>query len=687
MRISGFASGMDIDQMVNDLMKAESMPLQRMEQEKQTLEWKRDDYRAMNTLLLDFRSKLTDMRMTTSYRSRETSSTNENLVSATASSAASQSSFELSEVKQLAKSASWVNEAKVSSDVNDPINASETLLSQQDKLAGFSFTTGAIYEESITASADDEPINLDHAVNLGGEDALSVQVDGKNYKVVTDSADLTEDTVLLNGSGLEFASGVIQEGSEVSVQYAISGETNEETKTLADGARNLQLDGRSLEGFELQLNGNTYTMSADPNEDGLYDLVNSADPNDKIGLMSKDLGRIAFDEGVIDGETELTATYSQNYTSFGVGSETSEGAKYQDFIIRGNESLNQVVSKVNSADLGVSMMYDSYSDRVSLRRTETGDYGTGNDMSLSGSFMTDALNFAANPDPVTNTNYSEGQNATFTINGLETERHTNNFQIDGVTFNLKQKFDVADGPVSIGVTNDSDAVFENIKEFVETYNTLIGEINGKVNEEYYRDYSPLTDDQRESLTETQQEDWEEMAKSGLLRRDSILQSALSTMRTDFYSPVNNGDSQGSFNQLAQIGITTTRNYMDGGKLEIDEAKLREAIESDPSGVENLFRGDGEEFGEKGIARRLTDSVNNTMDRIYERAGRATATNQQFTIGRNLEDVEDQIQQFQDRLTQIEDRYWRQFTAMEKAMQQANQQASYMMQQFGGMGMQ
>ncbi|WP_235182979.1 flagellar filament capping protein FliD [Gracilibacillus boraciitolerans] len=317
-----------------------------------------------------------------------------------------------------------------------------------------------------------------------------------------------------------------------------------------------------------------------------------------------------------------------------------------------------------------------------MRRTETGKFSeTGQDMKISGSFMSDALQFNVA------TNYTEGKNAIFTINGLETERNTNNFQIDGVTFNLKQTFAAADGPVTVGVTNDSDAVFENIKKFVETYNTLIDEINGKVTEEYHRDYKPLTDDQRESLSEKQQEDWEKMAKSGLLRRDTMLQGALSTMRTDFYSPVNNGESAGSFNQLAQIGITTTKNYMSGGKLEINEAKLKEAIEGDPAGVENLFRGDGEGYGEKGIARRLTDSVNSTMDSIYERAGRATATNQQFTIGRNLNDVEEQIQRFQDRLTQIEDRYWRQFTVMEKAMQQANQQASYMMQQFGGMGMQ
>ncbi len=69
--------------------------------------------------------------------------------------------------------------------------------------------------------------------------------------------------------------------------------------------------------------------------------------------------------------------------------------------------------------------------------------------------------------------------------------------------------------------------------------------------------------------------------------------------------------------------------MEGGKLVIDEAKLKEAIEADPDAVENLFRGDGDSYGEKGIVRRLTDSVEGAMDKIYERAGRATATNYQL----------------------------------------------------------
>src|SRR5690606_24701894 len=199
-------------------------------------------------------------------------------------------------------------------------------------------------------------------------------------------------------------------------------------------------------------------------------------------------------------------------------------------------------------------------------------------------------------------------------------------------------------------------------------------LNNKVNEKYYRDYGPLTDEQREQLTDKQQEDWEEKAKSGLLRRDPILRDALSSMRRDFYSPINNESTSSLFNQLAAIGITTTRDYMAGGKLEINEAKLREAIELDPTAVENLFRAEGNSYEEKGIVARLRDTITGVKDRIYERAGRASWNATQYTIGRNMRSLDQQISRFELRLEKVEERYWRQFTAMEKAMAQANSQA-------------
>ena len=153
------------------------------------------------------------------------------------------------------------------------------------------------------------------------------------------------------------------------------------------------------------------------------------------------------------------------------------------------------------------------------------------------------------------------------------------------------------------------------------------------------------------------------------------------MRSNFYAPVRNADVDPLMNQLASIGIKTTANYLEGGKLEIDDTVLKKAIEDNPESVENLFRATGTTSDEQGIIHRLYDTVNGAMDKLKERAGNSFSTTKQFTLGRQLDNVDSQINRFEDRLTQIEDRYWRQFTAMEKAIQRSNSQSMYLMQQF------
>ena len=309
-----------------------------------------------------------------------------------------------------------------------------------------------------------------------------------------------------------------------------------------------------------------------------------------------------------------------------------------------------------------------------MTRKETGDFNTtegGKEIHLSGDFLNNILKFEDSTE-------TGGQNAIFTINGLKTERNANTFEMNGVTLTLKQIFMASDQePATISIGNDTNQVFENIKEFVNQYNELIAEIGKKLNEEKHRSYQPLTEDEREELSEKQQEKWEEMARSGLLKGDPALSGLLSAMRLDMS---NNVATNGLFTQLASVGIKTTANYLEGGKLEIDEAKLKAALEQDPESVENLFRGTG--IGsDRGVVHKLYDTVDAAMKKLQEKAGRATSTNHQFTIGRDMLNVDKGIDRFEQRLKLTEERYWRQFTAMEKAIQRSNDQSMFLMQQF------
>ena len=702
MRIAGFASGMDIDTMVKDLMRAERMPLQKLESKKQTLEWTQEAYRGVNTLLLDFENTLFNMRLGSTYRSRNITSSNENFVTATASSAANLTSFQISKVSQLAEAAYRVNASGISNDFSNKIDKNKALFQESSKLAQapgdeIVWDQGAIKKESFVLEADTNQLEFNKAISEGYENKLHVQVNGKTFNIAETGDNLAANEVFIDGEGnLNFKEGVLKKGARVTVDYVA--DKFEVTRNLASGTKSLQLSAASIavEGFQLTKGSEVYKVGSLSDDGKTYNIAKvvdedgNTDPNNVLGTIDLTTGRINFTEELAE-DTEVSLEYKHNFTSFKMGAHTSDGKVERNFFISGDKSLSAMVAEVNNANLGISMMYDEFSDKISINRTDTGNFNDGGDeIIIDGAFLNHSLGFS-------NSTGQDGKNAKFIINGLETERPSNSFQIDGITFQLKQTFttdpneEAVEGepplqvvpPVRLSVSNNTDDVFDKIKDFVETYNTLIDSLNSKVNETYYRDYGPLTEEQREQLSDKQQEDWEEKAKSGMLRRDSILQDALSSMRRDFYSPVNNEASTGVFNQLAAIGITTTKDYMAGGKLEINEAKLREAIEEDPAAVENLFRGDGNSFGEKGIVRRLEDTLKGVKDKIYERAGRTSWNASQYTIGRNMSDLDKQIERFESRLKQIEDRYWRQFTAMEKAMAQANQQASYLMQQFGG----
>ncbi|RST77503.1 flagellar hook protein [Siminovitchia acidinfaciens] len=664
MRIGGLASGMDIDSIVKDMMKVKRMPLDKMKQQKQIIEWKRDDYRSINTMLLGFRDRLAQLKLTSNYRARMVTSTDEAKVSATVTSGASQASYSISKVEQLATAATRIG-GKI-----EGIDSAISLKDQEN--LGIEWKKGVI--ETRTFSGEGSAVNFD----AGGKyvaDSLSVKVNGTSYEVVASQADLNTGNSEDNKVWYDVGTGELKfnkdlaKGSSIRVDYAVSEKAT--THKIEEKQNMIRLGKSSIAELSVSVDGKTYTMET-PDVNGFAALTHTDAENNKtvFGKVNVATGDIMFELPNMEGK-DLDVTFKQNYTDFTIESYTSKGKVTEHIFVTGNESLNNVIRKVNESTAGVTMFFDEHTSKLTMTRKETGKFNnTGDDINISGAFNT-ILKF----DGAENS----GQNAKFTINGLETERTSNTFSMNGVSFTLKQVF--TDGtPISVNVSNDSEGVLKTVKDFVGQYNTLIDDINKKLTEERNRKYLPLTDDEREELSDKQQEKWEELAKSGLLKGDPMLSGVLSQMRLDMSSSV---ETNSLFKQLAAIGITTTANYLDGGKLEINETKLKEAIEQDPEAVENLFRGTGTTDADRGVVHKLYDSVNQSISKIQDRAGRATSTNQQFALGRELISVDKNIDSFETRLKMQEDRLWRQFTAMEKAIQRANNQAVYLMQQFGG----
>ncbi|GER65999.1 flagellar filament capping protein FliD [Weizmannia acidilactici] len=682
-RITGLASGMDIDSIVEKMMTAAKQPLIKLQQQKQILEWQEDDYRTLNQKYYDFRTTLSDMKLTSKYRARTTTSSNESYVTATAANNASLGSTTIQSVTQLATAATRVAAAPISTDSSNKVDLNQSLWKQSGNFSGsIEWSQGGVISDTITAkgdSTDPTSVTFDLKGTLNSNMPMNVKMNGKTYEVVTDpSVTLSDNQVLLTTAGgqatLKFNSN-ISAGTSISVEYVVDKATK--SATVSSDTKSIQLDFGDIitDSFTMTVGNNNVSLSQ--GTDGNMNLFIGST---QIGTLNPETGKIDFnsDFGSTYSGSAIQISYQQNYTSFNLKTYTSSGLVNGNFYIGADKTLNDVISKVNNSNLGLTMYYDEYKDMFTLTRKETGNFNSsssvdnGNEIIISSDtdtydFLRDTLKFSGS------TEYG-GTNAVFNINGLDTERTSNTFTISGVTYTLKSEFD---SPVTISVSNDVDTIYNNIKNFVDQYNSLIDAVQSKLDEERYSDYAPLTDDQRSQMTETQQNQWDAKAKSGLLRNDMTLQSSLSNMRTLIYTKVDNPNISSTYNTLASIGITTTSDWLEGGKLEIDEDKLRAAIQEDPDSVELLFRGTGSTTSEEGIIQRLYDSVNNTYNTIVDKAGKSTYVNSQFSIGKDIDALTEKINDMNDKLNDLEDRYYAQFSAMEQAIQTYNNQATYL----------
>ncbi|WP_285397582.1 flagellar filament capping protein FliD [Lysinibacillus sp. fls2-241-R2A-57] len=243
--------------------------------------------------------------------------------------------------------------------------------------------------------------------------------------------------------------------------------------------------------------------------------------------------------------------------------------------------------------------------------------------------------------------------------------------------------------VTMTATTNVDEMMNKIKDFVTTYNGFITDLNDQLKESKYRDYAPLTSEQKEEMSESEIKLWEEKAKSGLLRNDPLIRKGLSDMRSLVYQS-NPAITDTKYNTLFSIGITTSENYNDGGTLKIDENKLRKAIEENPDAVEKLFKNsegkkedtiNGNTVDTRGYLDKLRfESMKSLQINIEKKAGRSTMSDAQYAIGKSLIDTESRIDTWKRKLETVEARYWKQFNAMEQAINKANQQSGMFAQQ-------
>ena len=368
---------------------------------------------------------------------------------------------------------------------------------------------------------------------------------------------------------------------------------------------------------------------------------------------------------------------------------------YKD-LFESDQTLNDLATKIKNSGVNINAQYDATNDSFSLYNktggsanqvnlTVTDDSsGTTDDMARSllnslklGVVNTDnTITTLSDLSAKNTTMTASGQSAQATIDGKAYTSNTNKITASNVAYTITTA-----GTTTVTVSQDTDTLIGNVKQFVADYNKMIDELNTKYSEPQYSSYGVLTQSQQNSMTADQITKWNEKAKSGLLYHDKNISDVIGSMREAIYTPVSSVDS--NYNTMMAIGVTSAT---DQGHLTLNEDKLRKALAADPDCVQQLFASSGEvkdsagntttDYNKEGVVNRIYDAVNKDMSKMKSYAGTSTESSDGSTLGNLIRDLKTKMSDFKTQMDAYEDKLYNQYDAMEVAIQKLSSSMSY-----------
>ncbi len=508
-------------------------------------------------------------------------------------------------------------------------------------------------------------------------------------------------------------------GNQVTINMPSAEDIDKLLQTSGDGIDNIQdvVKYALQDGFDRAFGKGRIDVSLSPKGNSFtFKTTLPGKGDDKTSILTLDYGSAgmvgkhrAFH--TLAGESNhlnLNASIEDSGLVLKAGDETKLNAAKQSITINGKTieiekgaSVSSIIDAINNdPDMGVSVSYMANSDKFVINakaegasgEIELGDPNNSTDITniLFGSIGTNDI--------------KKGQDAIVTVQyagsseQVNLVRSSNSFTQDGLNITLKGTFGVyentaanaaddkididknaeAGNEVTFEAKANTDSLLTTIKDMVAAYNEIVDLVNGLASTKPDRDYAPLTDEQKEEMTEEQIEKWEKKAKEGILFGDDLMRGLSSDLRFVI---------SGSFvKELSEIGITEAAGYTSNGKLVIDENKLKNALEAEPDKVAKLFT--DKDNGLMSNMKKVTDSYAKTWGTkgsLIQRAGSESAAVSltDNELYKSMKDIDDIIKQLQTRLKSEQDRYIAQFTRLETAIAQMNSQSSYLSSMSGG----
>lgn len=744
-RVSGMVSGIDTESLVTAMVATQTAKKEKLQKAQTKLQWKQDAFKSINTKVYGLYSKISNLRFSTAYNMKKTTVSDSTKATVTASSSAVNGTQKLT-IEKLATSGYLTGAELKKGTTGSSTLADLGYTDGDTTLSVTVGATKKDIEVSSTTTIDDLVSKLkDAGVNASYDETnrrifVSAKETGKdNDFAITSSSKAGLNA--LNAAGLCVSSVSDQENYKKMASYA-KGTTAETSDAMLEILKNLKnaydsnteltlkeknlsakisysnakdavneyLDGDStnadLKADREQLvnllkqSSGKYTYVN--NETGeVKDIYEAADTagwtaiDTKINELAKSTGLITETTGddgkTKEDSTKLDTLKSNVKTVIAVDdneiyTDDDKAAYYlsKDERTAAEEELADIPNQRAANDAVIADENNSYWDIKDY--TGMGDTEL---RALADKYADEIMNAKSVVDnnfkdiPVSKgATRVDAEDAKITLNDAEFTSSSNVFNINGLT--IKATGTTAAGEsLTISTDTDTQGLYDKIKDFLTEYNSIINELTSLYNADSAKGYEPLTDDEKSEMSDSEVEKWETKIKDAILRNDSTIGGVMNSMTTAMMSSYTvNGKSY----SLASFGIHTL-GYLNAAKneqyayhIDGDEDdsntsgntdKLLDMITNNPEDVEEFMK-------------QLTSGLYSALDAKMK----STTMSSAYTIYNDKQMTKDynsyttQIKNWETKIEDLENRYYKQFSNMEKQLAKMQSSTSSLTSMFG-----
>ncbi|WP_346913601.1 flagellar filament capping protein FliD [Clostridium sp.] len=695
MRITGLATGMDIDKLVKETMQPYRIKIQQQQQQKEILGIKQQLYRDVINESRELYNKYFDVAKTdsfllsTNWSTVKFQSSNENVLTVTSGNDAKLGNYKVT--GNTATSAKAIVTNGLDVDNKFVINGKEFTLQGDTAKARAENLNKELKEAGMNVSVRYSDFAGTETGNQSGF-IFESTVSGKDSTFTIGGTSVAVGTIV---DGIDATAATVTGFTASNFKYDA---TNTITLTVAGKPVSIEISGGSIkkdgsneidnEKLKNVLNGKLkeYKLSSKIDDSGNITFSSTVlgskvvNPNIDINGKSSELS-IVFEPGEDATKTTNTLdksgidskTISINGKGFKVDFSQAESGKEEEYL---NNLLKQQNINI-TAKIGTD-------NRITFTSSVAGAKGKVDvgilDTSSTGITMP-----------------SQGIDASITIKdnkgGVYTHTGSSNtLTLDGVTF--KFTGEIAEGEtINVNGKSDATGVKDKVVNFINDYNKLMEKLNTLTLEKRNKNYMPLTDEQKKGMSESEIKLWEERVKKGQLYKDSDVSKIANSMKSAMRGLVTGVDGN-----LKSFGIEPVVDYQGtkNGTYTIDETKLTEALENNSEQVMKLFTNsppkvegmsDQEKYNRSGIAQRLksilyneTVTVTSSLIKKAGIEGSISVVNNDLT--KSIANYEKKMVDMEKDFSRREQQLYSKWATIESMMNKLNSQQNYLMSQLG-----